>query len=169
MCWLSVRPLNDKREIIAFVKPRSSVFCVIRKSSNQWTNVSQWIVLASSFCNFPVESLLYKVHCTIGCFIFSPFLKLKKLGSVYDGILDTDFKSVIIIALWRHLDVAPRVRNFRGAWNGEFPVTHKRVVLGSQYWCQNAQKGRSSIPSQETPTSYLHCNSNKLQKTKIDA
>ena len=35
----------------------------------------------------------------VGCFIFSPFLKLKKLGSAYDGILDTDFKSVIFIAL----------------------------------------------------------------------
>ena len=35
----------------------------------------------------------------LGCFIFSPFLKLKKLGSAYDGILDTDFISVIFIAL----------------------------------------------------------------------
>ena len=26
----------------------------------------------------------------LGCFIFSPFSKLKKLGSAYDGILPTD-------------------------------------------------------------------------------
>ena len=35
----------------------------------------------------------------LGCFIFSPFLKSKMLGSAYDGILATDFKYVIFFPL----------------------------------------------------------------------
>ena len=36
---------------------------------------------------------------TVGCFIFSPFLKLKMLGVVSDGVFDADFEYVIFISL----------------------------------------------------------------------
>ena len=32
------------------------------------------------------------VEYLIGCFIFSPFLKLKMLGVVSDGVFDIDFE-----------------------------------------------------------------------------
>ena len=47
----------------------------------------------------PIAPAVNKEHKSIGCFIFLSVLKLKKLGSAYDGILNTDFKSVIFIAL----------------------------------------------------------------------
>ena len=39
------------------------------------------------------------VSCTLGCFIFSTFSKLKKLGPAYDGILATDSKYIIFFLL----------------------------------------------------------------------
>ena len=35
----------------------------------------------------------------LGCFIFSPFLKLKMLGVVSDRVFDADFEYVIFISL----------------------------------------------------------------------
>ena len=35
----------------------------------------------------------------LGCFIFSPFLKLKMLGVVFDRVFDADFEYVIFISL----------------------------------------------------------------------
>ena len=32
------------------------------------------------------------IGCLIGCFVFSPFLKLKMLGVACDGVLGTDSK-----------------------------------------------------------------------------
>ena len=46
----------------------------------------------------------YHDASTLGCFIFSPFLKSKMLGSAYDGILATDSKYVIFF----HYDVSLR-------------------------------------------------------------
>ena len=57
----------------------------------QWANFIYFLRVWLTAFNFR--------QCLVGCFIFSPFLKLKKLGGAYDGILDTDFKSVIFIAL----------------------------------------------------------------------
>ena len=38
-------------------------------------------------------------YCILGCFIFSPFLILKMLGVVSDGVFDADFEYVIFILL----------------------------------------------------------------------
>ena len=73
-----------------------------------------------------IESSQNNKHCILGCFIFSPFLKLKMLGVVSNGVFDADFEYVICISLWRHFDVAARVRNSGRARFREFSVSRQR-------------------------------------------
>ena len=54
-------------------------------------------------------------ECLIGCFIFSPFSKLKKLGSAHNGILATDSKYIIffyydVISMWHRAFETPTER-----------------------------------------------------------
>ena len=46
--------------------------------------------------NYPPNA---QQRSALGCFIFSPFLKLKMLGVVSDRVFDADFEYVIFISL----------------------------------------------------------------------
>ena len=70
-------------------------------------NYYYYPTLRSKDCQIPVfnhvqsnrHPNLLAMTCLLGCFIFSPFLKLKMLGVVSDGVFDADFEYVIFILL----------------------------------------------------------------------
>ena len=71
----------------------------------------------------------------VGYFIFSPFSKLRKLGSAYDGILATESKFIIffyydVISMWHRAFETPIGRKFRDFPNSK-TVGAKRSILVS--------------------------------------